>query len=705
MFPSAFLSRVFTKWRHLGGFVLNNALLVFTLTWLLQLSIPPVILSQDGTEPAMRITQVDTASFPTVAVQVASANLGVDALQADLTLLEDNQPQTIVERRPIEIGTQTALVFDAAGNVRQRGPTGEPLYLEVGLAARRLVELRLLAPERDRLMSISFGEDEKLAVLRPWSGDHQAVVDSLYIYEPVDGIGNTPLSDLILYTIKQFDNKDLRADQEKAIVVFSDGVNAAGNTELIDAITEAQRNNIRLHEVMIGRSTPDTQRNMSRLAAMTGGRYVALSAVDALDELWRSIGATSQQQVLTYRSTQAQPRAVTVETELADGRKLSSEAMITSLDLLPVEVRIAAPPAGLVVERTAAAFDTPVDQLEPKTIDVLAQFAWLDDKPRSLTRVEYQVGDNPPVVRTDQFDQPLLLDISSLDEGDYGLRVRATDELGLVGESEALPFRVIEMRPLAPTPTPDATLIAEAQIAKADAAAAKDAAEAAKVQAGQQVSETQRIASGLQAQLDSASQMMQRLSWITLASAGLAVAALGFAIYVLVNKDRRRRATEVISGTMRAVTEPFVRGGKKGGGSAQSGARLTLVDASGGAGLPMSIPIHGNTLRIGREPSLVNVVVDDRRVSRLHCRVSLENGGYRILDEGSTSGTFVNDTEVGMNGHMLQPGDVVSFGPVNYRFDVDGMPPPTATADTQQLLNRAVDDNTAPYVKSPARHP
>ena len=96
-------------------------------------------------------------------------------------------------------------------------------------------------------------------------------------------------------------------------------------------------------------------------------------------------------------------------------------------------------------------------------------------------------------------------------------------------------------------------------------------------------------------------------------------------------------------------------------------------------------------------------MVDDRRVSRLHCRVSLENGGYRILDEGSTSGTCINDTEVGMNGQMLQPGDIVSFGPVNYRFEVDGMSPQAATGETQGLLSRAVDDHTEPYVKSPPR--
>lgn len=202
--------------------------------------------------------------------------------------------------------------------------------------------MQLLSPAIDRLTSIAFGADKNLTVLRPWSGDHQAVVDSLYIYEPVDGIGNTPLSDLILFAADQFDDDDLAGDQERSIVVFSDGVNAVGNTELIDAITDAQNRNIRIHAVMLGAARPETQRNMSRLAAMTNGLYVEMTSIEALDDLWRSIAGTSAQELLTYRT--AQPDHAPGCSGRRDGgrRDVDTDRFIPSANLQPVQVDITA---------------------------------------------------------------------------------------------------------------------------------------------------------------------------------------------------------------------------------------------------------------------------------------------------------------------------------------------------------------------------
>jgi predicted component of type VI protein secretion system len=96
------------------------------------------------------------------------------------------------------------------------------------------------------------------------------------------------------------------------------------------------------------------------------------------------------------------------------------------------------------------------------------------------------------------------------------------------------------------------------------------------------------------------------------------------------------------------------------------------VDGAGSTGLPQSIPLFGSSLRIGRDPNLVNVVIEDRRISRLHCRILEEGGHYKVLDEGSTSGTFVNEAEVSMNGQQINSGDVLGIGPVNYRFEIEG---------------------------------
>ncbi|MCB0162122.1 MAG: FHA domain-containing protein, partial [Caldilineaceae bacterium] len=66
---------------------------------------------------------------------------------------------------------------------------------------------------------------------------------------------------------------------------------------------------------------------------------------------------------------------------------------------------------------------------------------------------------------------------------------------------------------------------------------------------------------------------------------------------------------------------------------------------------------------------MVNVPIQERRISRYHCRINEEGDQFRLWDEGSTSGTYVNDEEVGHTGRILMHGDIIEIGPVKYRFE------------------------------------
>jgi adenylate cyclase len=66
--------------------------------------------------------------------------------------------------------------------------------------------------------------------------------------------------------------------------------------------------------------------------------------------------------------------------------------------------------------------------------------------------------------------------------------------------------------------------------------------------------------------------------------------------------------------------------------------------------------------------------VYDPTVSRRHAEVSLDDGGVRVQDLGSSNGTFVNGTRV--NETVVTDGDVVTFGKV--AFKVVEVTPPAA---------------------------
>jgi predicted component of type VI protein secretion system len=56
-------------------------------------------------------------------------------------------------------------------------------------------------------------------------------------------------------------------------------------------------------------------------------------------------------------------------------------------------------------------------------------------------------------------------------------------------------------------------------------------------------------------------------------------------------------------------------------------------------------------------------------VEGLHARlVRQEDGSFRLIDQGSVAGTWVNYAEVPEEGQVLQHGDLIHFGRVGFRF-------------------------------------
>ncbi|MBI4604901.1 MAG: FHA domain-containing protein [Planctomycetes bacterium] len=75
----------------------------------------------------------------------------------------------------------------------------------------------------------------------------------------------------------------------------------------------------------------------------------------------------------------------------------------------------------------------------------------------------------------------------------------------------------------------------------------------------------------------------------------------------------------------------------------------------------------GTTLRIGRRlpedalgPGASGLVIEDRRLSRLHCELAEAGGRWTIRDARSSNGTFVNGERV--SERALEPGDLLQLG-------------------------------------------
>jgi hypothetical protein len=225
------------------------------------------------------------------------------------------------------------------------------------------------------------------------------------------------------------------------------------------------------------------------------------------------------------------------------------------------------------------------------------------------------------------------------------LRVRVQDELGLVGESE-LHRLIIGLD--TPT-TPAGVLLMEA---------------------------------------------IQRNGWLF--SLLIGACALGLAVFVLVRKPVVVQAVGNAAGAVvqrvKEATEPFIH--RKGPKTRRARAYLEVIQGDGAHTRP--IGLWSENTRIGRDETWANVVFNDPTVSRLHTKIVQEqDSAFRIYDEGSTGGTYVNDEEVLMGGRWLKDGDTIEIGRIQLQFVLKEAPDDALKPETEPFLTRTGDARTS----------
>ncbi|HUR80292.1 MAG TPA: trypsin-like peptidase domain-containing protein [Thermoanaerobaculia bacterium] len=70
--------------------------------------------------------------------------------------------------------------------------------------------------------------------------------------------------------------------------------------------------------------------------------------------------------------------------------------------------------------------------------------------------------------------------------------------------------------------------------------------------------------------------------------------------------------------------------------------------------------LGGSGIRIGRESTICEIVLENPKVSRLHAEVVSIDGKVMLIDRNSSNGTYVNDQKI--DKRFLQDGDIIYFG-------------------------------------------
>jgi serine protease Do len=136
---------------------------------------------------------------------------------------------------------------------------------------------------------------------------------------------------------------------------------------------------------------------------------------------------------------------------------------------------------------------------------------------------------------------------------------------------------------------------------------------------------------------------------------GGGVLAIGLVGGVILLANRRPRPPldmDVVS-TVETMVEPSE--GKS--GVLTMLGRFTILNGNKAG---QRLGLGGSGIRIGRESTICEIVLENPKVSRLHAEVVSIDGKVLLIDRNSSNGTYVNDQKI--DKRFLKDGDIIYFG-------------------------------------------
>ena len=637
------------------------------------------LVQAEGGATELRLPVIDASRFPLIRFRAAplqAGSLGISGLTADaFRVYEDGTARPVESVTPVSVGTQIAIVLDASKNVERRRDDIVKGIDELVLkerdpwidTANRQEQMTLLVPKGDNDFEVAVAAGPKTP--NGWTTDGMLIHNSAYTYNYKAASNFTALHAMLLGALTHMKDVPDYEQRPKFVIVFSDGVDVMSAADVTDVINRAQALQATILTVRLGAPDPQRTKNLQRMAEMTDGAMAAYPGanLEVLEPLYAKIRSQKAQYEVAYRSAIARSGKHGLQAGVViEGSEIKSRLAELSITVLPPAVQIIEPSGEVVYERKTDQPGADPKALEPHEQAIKFRVTFPDNHPRTITKMTFFVDGIPLAVPSP--DQPFTWDFSTLPAGDHSIKVEVTDDLGLVGGSEAVKATIninIPPLPTATVPNVRATIVVEAT----------RITEKIKKETGDEV---------------------RRVSAYTIAALVLAAMAVLVAIYVLIRKPQVvRDATQALASAVREATQPY-RGRDR---VRRLRAQLVVLNDDGSRG--QTRPIYSQVVTLGRDPTKSKMVfADNLTISRLHARIVEETTGvFRIHDEGGPNGTYVNDASVPMQGTVLHPGDMIGMGDLVAVFELPGeAAPPRPQPLPTPIAEPGDSDKTQPFV-------
>ncbi|MEJ2746961.1 MAG: VWA domain-containing protein, partial [Anaerolineae bacterium] len=351
------------------------------------------VQAQDGVQ--LYLGQPDISAFPQVAVPLRA----IDAQGAPVTdlsrlSLRENGIPLEYELTTVPLGLDITFVIDAnatietdddGNTITRREKVIESIGQFAGqyMAANGQDRVSVVVPDEGGVHGRFFIQDNLIPV--PFA---QAIT----AYEP-QTLGDTPLNEMLALANQRASHTPLnemlalaiqRASQAEdasteqsrsgrfpAVMLYTDGGQLAQQLDYAALVGQAQAEGVPIYAAILGAEASANEiDNISRLVAPTGGAYVHMpNAGDArpIFQVWQK---EANQTRIVYESLQTENGRYPITVNLGSARAATELV----LDLVAPEVFIQLPQTEFV--RRGNAFDTPLAELEPTTIEVPVYIRW-----------------------------------------------------------------------------------------------------------------------------------------------------------------------------------------------------------------------------------------------------------------------------------------------------------------------------------------
>lgn len=587
------------------------------------------------------ISAPDVKDFPRVQtyleVQDTQGNF-IRGLTADqISVIEDGSPRPASLLQLEQPGVQAAVAINPGPSFAIRNAKAVSRYDLIKEALRAWALSRTGSTIDDLSLLITNGP----AVSH--SSEPGQLVSTL-TSETVDPRAAVPTLDTLFKAVNLATDPTPRPGMSRAVLfVTPPPEGKLDEASLENLAAQAREQHIAIYIWLVSSSGAfgtQTAQQLTQLSQATGGRAFNFTGEEILPGLEEYFAPLRYIYRLEYQSgAAAGTHEISVQVETGEA-SIVTPTLPFEIDILPPRPAIVAPP--IQIERTlkpaegpaaSPAADQPQAAAPADEQQIQVVFDFPDGRMRDLVYsallVDGAVVDENSQPPFDRFTWNLEAITAS---GVHRLQVQARDTFGLTGESLETPVQVSVKQPGA------------------------------------------SALSGFQRNLPIISVLVAALAGAVL----LLVLVIGGKLRPrpLRAARQRRKADPVTQPVHISIEAPTTRRAswasriqRPGNSASNADAFLNPLPESPDDDTLPPIPITANELILGSDAEKVTLLLNDPSVEPVHARLTRQaDNSYRLADEGSIAGTWINFTPVSKEGARLENGDLIHIGRIGFRF-------------------------------------